>query len=153
LKKGDYVTKLTKNIEIEASPEKVFALVLDTRKVSEFTKGDEKVEITSKGPFQLGTTVHMTSKSAGLKTELDMEVVEFERNRKLIMHTVGASKVSLKSWWILEPTMKGTILTHGGEYKIPYSILGKILDKLWVKRNMEKTIEKILEETKKALEP
>ncbi len=147
------MTKISKSIEIESSPDKVFALVLDTKKVSEFTKGDEKVEITSKGPFQVGTTVHMTSKSAGLKTELDMEVVEFEKNRKMIMHTVGASKVGLKSWWILEPTTKGTMLTHGGEYKVPYSILGKILDKLWVRRNMEKTIEKILEEMKKALEP
>ena len=147
------MTKISKSIEIESSPDKVFALVLDTRKVSEFTKGDEKVEITSKGPFQVGTTVHMTSKSAGLKTELDMEVVEFEKNRKLIMHTVGASKVSLKSWWILEPTAKGTMLMHGGDYKMPYFILGKILDRLWVKRNMERTIEKILEELKKALEP
>jgi coenzyme Q-binding protein COQ10 len=147
------LTEISKSIEIESSPDKVFALVLDTKKVSEFTNGDEKVEITSKGPFEVGTTWHMTSKSAGLKTETDMEVTEFEKNKKMISHSIGASKLDLKTWWTLEPTAKGTKVTHGADYKVPYSILGKILDKLWIRRNMEKTIEKILEEMKKTLEP
>jgi ribosome-associated toxin RatA of RatAB toxin-antitoxin module len=146
------VTKISESIEIKSSPDKVFALMLDAKKVSEFTKGDENVDITSKGPVEVGTTVHMTSKSAGLKTELDMEVTEFEKNKKMIMHTVGASKVDLRSWWMLEPTAKGTMLTHGGDYKLPYSILGKIIDNLWVRRSMEKSIEKILEGMKKTLE-
>ena len=147
------MTEISKSIEIESSPEKVFALMLDVKKVSEFTNGKEKVEITSKGRLQVGATWHMTSKSAGLKTETDMEVTEFEKNKKMVSHSTGGSRVDMKTWWILEPTAKGTKVTHGGDYKVPYSVLGKILDKLMIKRNMENTTEEILEEMKKTLEP
>jgi carbon monoxide dehydrogenase subunit G len=43
--------KVTKSIEIEASPEKVFAFMCDTEKMNEITKGAEESEYTSKGPI------------------------------------------------------------------------------------------------------
>jgi hypothetical protein len=45
------------------------------------------------------------------------------------------------------------MLTHGADYELPYSILGKVLDKLWLRRNLEKSMEKQPREMKKALEP
>jgi len=44
------VAKVTKSIEIEASPEKVFAFTIDMEKMNEITKGFSEGEYTSKGP-------------------------------------------------------------------------------------------------------
>jgi uncharacterized membrane protein len=144
------VAKLTKSIEIEASPEKVFAFMLDMEKMNEIMKGDQKGEITSDGPVGVGTTLHMVAKVGGSQQESDMEVTEFEKNKKISTRNVGGSKMQVSH--ILEPTAKGTKLTITYDYELPYSILGKIVDKLMLSRAIEKSTEKELSGIKNALE-
>jgi carbon monoxide dehydrogenase subunit G len=146
------VTKLTKSIEIEASPEKVFAFLTDIDKLNEIAKGDVEFKRTSKGPWGVGTTMHWISKQSGSPVEADMEVTEFEKNKKATISTVGASKLKLKQTCAVEPTANGTKLTYIAEYTMPYSILGKIIDKLKVQKDIEKSIERQLMDGKKALE-
>jgi carbon monoxide dehydrogenase subunit G len=146
------VTKLTKSIEIEAPPEKVWAFLSDIEKLNEITKGFQEIEKTSKGPVGVGTTAHIVGKAGGQQAELDAEITEFEKNKKICMRTIGASKFKMQMTDILEPTAKGTKLTRTSDYELPYSILGKIIDKLRVSKDMEKSLEKVLRETKKALE-
>jgi carbon monoxide dehydrogenase subunit G len=146
------LTKLTKSIEIEASPEKVFAFLTDIEKLNEIAKGDVEFKQTSKGPWGIGTTLHWVSKSNGQKMEADLEVTEFEKNRKGTISTVKGSKFKLKQTCAVEPTAKGTKLTYISEYTLPYSVLGKIIDKLKVQKDMEKSIERQLMDGKKALE-
>jgi uncharacterized membrane protein len=146
------VTKLTKSIEIEASPEKVFDFVTDMEKLNEIMKGDQKGEITSKGPVGVGTTMHLVAEAGGSKTEWDMEVTEFVKNKKISTRTIGASKFKMQGSYTLEPTAKGTKLTTTTDYELPYSILGKVIDKLKVGKDIEKESEKELRDMKKALE-
>jgi carbon monoxide dehydrogenase subunit G len=146
------VTKLTKSIEIEASPEKVWALIFDLKKMNEITKGFSEGEYTSKGPIGIGTTMHYVGKAGGQQAEMDTEITEFEKNKKVTVHTKGGSKVKMKNCFTLEPIAKGTKLTTTMDYELPYSILGKIVDKLKVSRDMEKMGEKQLGGMKKALE-
>jgi hypothetical protein len=54
--------KLTKSIEIEASPEEVFNFCMDTKKMNEASKGFAEMEYTSKGPVGVGTTRHHIAK-------------------------------------------------------------------------------------------
>ena len=144
------VGKITKSIEIEASPEKVFAFIIDTKKTNEIT--NSKSEYTSKGPIGVGSIAHIVSKAGGSQTEFDMEVTEFEKNKKVSTRTIGASKLKLTTSATLEPTAKGTKLTNTMDYELPYSILGKIVDKLRVHKDIEKRMEKELWDMKKALE-
>lgn len=146
------MTKLSKSIDIEASPEKVFAFTLDAKKMNEIAKGFQETEYTSKGPVGVGTTAHMVGKAGGSQAEWDMEVTEFEKNKNVSMRTEGASKLKMQSSYIYEPTAKGTKLTITYDYELPYSILGKIVDKLKVSKDMEKSTEKLLKDVKKALE-
>jgi carbon monoxide dehydrogenase subunit G len=146
------VAKLTKSIEIEASPEKVFAFITDMEKSNEVSKGFAEGEYTSKGPVGVGSTLHFVAKAGGQQAEFDMEVIEFEKNKKMSRRTVGASKFKMQGSSTLEPTAKGTKLTTTMDYKLPYSILGKIIDKLKVSKDMEKSMERTLRDMKKALE-
>jgi carbon monoxide dehydrogenase subunit G len=152
VKGGDWVTKLTKSIEIEASPEKVFAFLTDMEKMNEINKGFSEFEYTSTGPVGVGTTMHYVGKAGGSETEWDMEMTEFEKNKKMSMRTIGKSKFKMQQSVILEPTAKGTKATYVADYTMPYSILGKIVDKLRVQKDIEKSIEKNQRDVKKALE-
>jgi carbon monoxide dehydrogenase subunit G len=144
--------KIIKSIEIEAPPEKVFAFLLDIEKLNEITKGFQEVEITTKEPVGVGTKMHFVGKAGGSQAEFDMEITEFERNKKVTMRTIGASKLKATMSDTLEPIAKGTKLTRTADYELPYSILGKIVDKLMASKDMEKSMDKVLASTKKALE-
>jgi carbon monoxide dehydrogenase subunit G len=144
--------RATRSIEIEASPEKVFAFMCDMEKMNEITKGVEKAEYTSKGPIGVGTTRHVVGKAGRFKAEVDVEITEFEKNKKVTFHTIGASKVKMNVSQSFEPTAKGTKLTISSDYEVPYSIIGKIVDKLKVQKDIEKTMERNLKNIKKALE-
>jgi len=52
----------------------------------------------------------------------------------------------------LEPTTKGTKLMYSMDNEPPYSILGKVIDKLRVSKDIEKSMEKQLGNIEKALE-
>ena len=147
------MAKLTKGIEIEASPEKVFTFTLDLGKLNEVTKGFIEGEYTSKGPVRVGTTMHYVGKAGGQQVEYDLEITEFEKNKKVSARTIGASKLKMQYSYTIEPTANGTKLIFSVDYELPYSILGKIIDKLSVSKDMEKSIEKqLLAGIKKALE-
>lgn len=143
------MTKLAKSIEIEASPEEVFAFLLDKEKMNEATKGFSQFEYTSKGPVGAGTIKHNVTGS-GMK--FDSEITEFVKNKKLASHTIGASKFKGIEAFTLESTAKGTKVTYSMDYEMPYSVLGKLIDKLSVHKKMEEGISNAMENAKKALE-
>jgi carbon monoxide dehydrogenase subunit G len=140
--------KFTKSIEIEASPEKVFNFINDDKKLNEANK-DVKVETTSEGPVGVGTTRHFVGSAGG---KWDMEITEFVKNKKMSSHTIGKGDMKITQSWTLEPTAKGTKLTFFADYELPYSLLGKIVDKVRVSKVIEKSNIQMLENVKKALE-
>ena len=145
------MAKLTKSIEIEASPEKVWTFITDIKKMNDAMKGWSEGESTSK-TVGVGATTHYVGAAGGSTAEWDMEVTEFVKNKKMASRTIGASKFKMTSSETLEPTTKGTKFTFSMEYGVPYSILGKLVDKLKVSKDMEKNMSKMLENIKKAHE-
>ena len=145
--------KVSRSIEIEASPEKVFALLCDTEKMNEINKEIEEAEYTSEGPIGVGTTRHVVGNAGKFKAEVYIEITEFEKNKKIRWRTIGASTIKANVSQSLEPTAKGTKLTFTNDYEPPYSILGKIVDKLMIHKNVEKNMERYQKNMKKALEP
>jgi len=82
--------------------------------------------------------------------EWDMTLTYFEENKKVRWHTEKPSKMT--NTLILEPTSKGTMLTHIVEYELPYSYLGKIIDKFRVRKSVEKEMSSWLENAKNLIE-
>ena len=140
--------KLTKSIEIEASPEEVFNFINDAEKMNKAHEGVTEIEYTCKGPVGVGTTAHFVRKEGAF----DAEITEFVKNKKVSWHTIGASKFKIALSFTLEPTTKGTKMTNSMDYELPYSILGKLIDKLSVSKNADKEATLWMENAKKALE-
>ena len=145
------MTKITKSIEIEASPEKVFAFVI-SNKMNDVWKDLYEATWTSEGPIGVGSTSHFVGHPDFIKGEWDMEVTEFEKNKNMTMHTKGKSPMKATVSMILEPTTKGTNVTYVEDYQMPYSIFGKMIDIAKVRKGMEKAHIELLENLRKALE-
>ena len=141
--------KATVSIEIEASPEKVFDLVISD-KVNELSKEFFECKWTSEKPIRLGSTAHYAGTHRYNKgEEWNGEITEFTRNKSLTIFLKGANKKShdQTNYYAFEPTTKGTKVSFTMEYKV-----GKLLDALVVKRWINREDTKMLENLKKAVE-
>jgi hypothetical protein len=146
--------KVTSSIEIEASPEKVFDFVISD-KMNDVWREIAEEKWTSERPIGLGSTAHYVGVHKYNKgEEWNGEVTEFVKNKNLTMHLTGANKHSRDEthFYMFEPTVKGTKFTMSMEYKLPYSILGRLLGALGVNRMIEGWLDKMAMNLKKALE-
>ncbi len=147
------MTKLTMSKEIEASPERIFAFIISERMNEVW--GEWMVgKWTSEGPVGLGSIAHFDTKGM-LKSfgELTGEVTEFEENKKMTMQSKNAKgKTAVSDSLILEPMANGTKVTYVTEYDVPYSVFGKLIDKVKISRDMENMHVKMLENLKNAVE-
>jgi uncharacterized membrane protein len=144
------VGRIIKSIEILSTPEKIFNSIIDFDKMNQMHQGFTEAICTSKEkPFGIGTTAHFVGKHSGSNMEWDMEVTEYEPNKRIRWQS---NKPNMANILTLEPTINGTLLTHETFYELPYSVFGKLIDKVMVNKNVNREIELELEQTKKALE-
>jgi len=144
------LARIEKSIEINAPLEKVWSLITWDR-VPEWYDSIRKVEWTSKGKMERGATVHVASDIAGVKGEWDAEITEYKENDNVSWRTTSGS-VTIIYHATVTPTKTGTKATTTFDYELPYSVLGKIIDKLRVHKAMEKEAERALQKMKSVAE-
>jgi uncharacterized membrane protein len=145
------LTRIDKSIEINAPLDKVFSLV-NWDRVPEYYNSIKKVKWTSKPPkMEVGATVHVLSEIAGSNGEWDAEITEYKNNEKVSWRTTGGNMTIIYNA-TLDPAKAGTKLTTSFDYELPYSVLGKLIDKLRVHKAMEKESEKALQKMKEIAE-
>jgi uncharacterized membrane protein len=140
------LTRIEQTIEMKATPQKVWSLInWDT--VPKFFESVKRVEWTSKEHNQVGATLHFTSELAGVKSEADAEITEWTANEKASWRTTSGNPTMIFTA-NLAPTQEGTKVTFAVDYEVPYSVLGKVLDKLRIRKAMEKDAENALKKMK-----
>ncbi len=145
------MARIEKSIVINAPPEEVFAKFGDFEGWSEWSDGLEEVKITSKKRKGVGVTFHSGGMIGGRRTETDAEVTEWIENERIDIRST-AGKVTFFGSNIFKPVTGGTEYTIVVNYEMPYSILGKILDKLKVSKDAEKSLESANQNLKNLLE-
>jgi uncharacterized membrane protein len=144
------LAKIEQSIDINAPVDKVFSLI-NWDRVPEYYDSIKKVEWISKPKMEVGATVHVMSEIAGAKGEWDAEITEFKENEKVSWRTISGNMTIIYNA-IVESAKTGTKLTTSFDYELPYSILGKLIDKLRVHKAMEKESEKALQKMKEIAE-
>jgi uncharacterized membrane protein len=147
---GDILTRIDKSIEINVSPEKIWPIIR-WENVPEWFDTVKKVEWTSQEHNKVGSTFHVMQEAAGAKMESDNEITEVIENEKMAFRTIGGN-VTFVGSVTLSPTKAGTNVTIAEEYGLPYSVLGKLIDKLRVHKAMEKSIDDALKKLKDTIE-
>ena len=145
-----FLGRIERSIEIKAQPEKIWAIVFWDR-VPEWFDIIKKVEHTSEIKDGLGATTHVVAKAGGINAEWNSEVSEWRENEKIAWHSTGG-QVTMTSSMTFSPIKDGTKLTFEMDYDLPYSILGKIIDKLWVGKDIDESNERGMKKIKEIFE-
>ena len=139
--------RIEKSIEIKAIPNDVWPMLFWDR-LPEWLDIFKSVACTSGKRDCVGTTFHVVGETAGIRTEFDVEIMELVENEKAAWRsTLGGSGRSN-----LSRTAAGTELKLIVNYALPYSIFGKMLDKLIVGKKIENSVDRGLEKLKSILE-
>ena len=115
-------------------------------KIQQWHTGFKSIVWTSKEKNKVGSTLHVTGEVEGIKAEADIEITEWKDNEMFAWRTIGGNITGFGSVSLI-PTKIGTKYTVLIEYELPYSILGKLIDRI----NVRKTIDKISDDALKKL--
>ncbi len=153
-KGGDLMGRIEKSIEIKAPVEKVFAFIIDFDNFVRTQPPEMKLEVLSRdeGLVRVGFTVKARAEFGGRVFEVEDETTELVKNKRFSGRQKGGAFKKLEHTDLVEPTESGTKYTSIMEYELPYSLLGKIIDKLKVQKDIEKMMDYSTKKTKELLE-
>lgn len=137
------MARIEKNTEIKAPVEKVWALCADLEGYPRFMETIKEVKKTG------DRTSHWKLEIGKRAMECDGETTEIIENKRMSWRSTG-DFVSEGSW-SLEPTAEGTKVTHVMDYELP-GIVGAIIDRFKVSKEMEKNMDRNLQAMKALLE-
>jgi uncharacterized protein YndB with AHSA1/START domain len=148
--------RVESSVEIEAPIGKVFVFLSNPKNYEKiFVDSDFKVEDVSKQPIGVGTRFRESAVIGGRKVKSHWhEIVEFEKNRRFVDREVKGGGGGLKRedlTFVLETTDKGTKVSMTLDYEFPYSVLGKIIDKLMARKGFERWIQSGAKKAKEVL--
>jgi uncharacterized membrane protein len=139
--------RLEKTVVINAPVEKVFSYLEDPNNGPEWIPGMvETREVTGSG---VGKHYHWTYKMAGMRFDGETTITEQVENERIVYESKGG----ISSIWThtFQPSDSGTRFKMAIEYTIPVPVLGKLAEKLVLKRN-EREADLAMENLKERLE-
>ena len=130
-------------IAIEASPEKVWAVLADIGNIYLWNPGVVHSEQTSSGTVGVGSCRRCV---LGYKSYLDEEVVVFEPSRQMTIR-ITDTNLPFKTADIrftLEPDENKTIVKVSPKYRLKFGLLGRVLDGVMVRNQYRKGMRGLL---------
>ncbi len=100
---------------------------------------------------KVGSTVHEIIEVGGTIREMDAEITEFTENEKVAWRTTGGA-FTASGYFALSPTKAGTKVTQMMDYELPYSVFGKLIDKLRVHKAIDESYDVALKKLKDIIE-
>jgi len=154
MERGIVLTRIEKSIVIEAPVEKVFDFKTDLDNFVKTLPPETETTVLSrdKGPDRVGLKTKVRAKVGGQVLEMDLETTELVKNKRHVHRQKSGALKKMETTDLFEPTEKGTKYTAIMEYELPYSLLGKIVDKLKVHKDMEKSMDYMMKKTKELIE-
>ena len=154
MERGIVLTRIEKSIVIEAPVEKVFDFATDFDNFVKTSPPEMEMTVLSrdKGPDRVGLKAKVRAKVGGHVLEMEMETTELVKNKRHVVRQKGGALKKMEATDLFEPTEKGTKWTAIMEYELPYSLLGKVVDKLKVRKDIEKGMDYTVKKTKELIE-
>lgn len=138
--------------EIKAPLEKVYGDFLDMDNFASSFSGDIQVKKNYQGDPKVGDTFDLSGEISGGRIKSTPKFVELVPNSRIVLEQVSGDFKSFRNTIVLEKTEDGTCVTETWEYKPPYSILGKILDAVRIRKDMKNSLTESHSKAKERLE-
>ncbi len=104
------------------------------------------------GPQRVGFIAKVRAKAGDQVWEVEAETTEFVENERQVTRQKGGPLKKFLMTDLFEPTDGGTKWTSIVEYELPYSLLGKLIDKLKFRKDIEKSSDYYVKKTKELIE-
>ena len=102
----------------------------------------------------MGVSAHHSGQVMGRKMEWDGRVIEWAENDSIVWQATSGTPqaMKMKAMNRVEKEREGTRYSLEVEYMPPYSILGKLMDLVMIKRNMRGMVQHSTQNLKRILE-
>ena len=149
------VGKVESSVEIDAPLDKVFAFLSNLKNQERiFVDSEVEIQDISTDRIGVGTKYRISAVIAGRKVKPHWhEVIGFEENRKFVCGEVkGGPTKKEEMTFDFKATDKGTKVTMTIDYEFPYSVFGKLVDKLMARKGFERWMNGGTKKAKEILE-
>ena len=121
------MTKLEREIEIQAPPDALYDVVSDPDCLGEWVTIQEELEEAPAGDLTAGSTLRQRMKVAGQRFHLSWTVVEAARPSRIVWEGRGPVGTKAKAIYELSPNGDSdTRFSYLNEYELPGGLAGKI---------------------------
>lgn len=139
------MTRVVKQFDVGAPPERVFAVTSHPEKWPQWASFVKQA--SSNGP-----RAHWVYEMLGMSLESDTVETKVEENKIYGFQQTGGFLKNGETLLEINPTKNGSSVTWTTEYEPPYSYLGKVMDKLRMKKQFEDAVDESAKNLKKLLE-
>jgi ligand-binding SRPBCC domain-containing protein len=138
------MTTIELSTPIAAPPERVFDLArsIDAHQHSTKGTGERAVAGITTGLIGMNEEVTWEARHLGVKRRLTVRVIRFERPRLFQDVMVKGAFKSMRHTHEFIPKSPGTLMIDRFEFESPLGVLGQIMDAVFLRRYMQKFLEK-----------
>jgi uncharacterized protein YndB with AHSA1/START domain len=141
------VTRLEREIEIDAPRERVYAVLTDPQCLGEWVTIQEELEEAPEGDLSEGDELRQRMKVAGKRFRLSWTVVESDPPSRIVWEGHGPMGSEAKAVYELDENGSGgTRFSYMNEYRMPGGPAGRLAGRAIVKasgREADRTLERL----------
>ncbi len=104
-------------IDIDATPDRVYAYLTDFANLSEWQKGVHGTEVLTEGPVRVGTRFKESFDLVGRRVEMICEVSDVQAGRAVSYGSVSKGSLEYQGSFVMEPREEGTTLRYSATTK------------------------------------
>ncbi|MCW2957248.1 MAG: hypothetical protein JWP18_51 [Solirubrobacterales bacterium] len=138
-------------IDLPASPEEVWAIIMDVKRLDEWVSIHRALGEHSEGPPAVGATMEQTLALRGAKFRVNWELVRCEAPHRAEWVGKGPARSKAETGYRLEAIDGGTRFHYRNEFKAPMGPLGAVAAKALVGGLPEKEAHASLSNLKRLL--
>ncbi|MEH1009461.1 SRPBCC family protein [Winogradskyella sp. ECml5-4] len=130
--------KIELRTEIKADRKVVFDLSrsIDLHKISTEQTNEQAIAGKTSGLIEMNESVTWRAKHFGIYQNLTSKITEFDKPKYFVDEMVKGAFKEFKHEHHFAELNGGTLMTDFFDYKSPFGILGKLADKLFLKKYM-----------------
>jgi len=132
--------------------ERIWPFLIEPEKIMRWFTLLRKFEYTGDKRSGVGTTFYYEEKSGPRLMKLNFEVMEWVENERLAFIMTSGPLKKDDEVWSIKATPSGSIVTLTMDVEMPWGIIGKIMDSLFVGRTVGKHQGEILANLKTLIE-
>jgi uncharacterized membrane protein len=147
-------TRIWSSVFINAPVERVFTRVAQHDICNEWLEFVSSASYTSRGKTGVGTSAHHSGRVMGRKMEWDGRIIEWTENNSIVWEAISGTPREMRMKAVNRVVKEGDGACYSleVEYVLPYSIFGKIMDLIMIRRSIRKSVQRSTQNLKRILE-